>query len=121
VQYEYPSESKPERPPVVAVSERTLATLREGMRWAIPHSNGTGYAPFQPFVRTEVAGKTGTDEKDDDSWFTSYAPYGDARIVVTVFVGKGGHGSAGAALAAKRIYEAAFDEQGNLLVDLAGS
>jgi len=73
-----------------------------------------------------VAGKTGTAEfaRDDNkdgqpdrdekgnlpthAWFTSFAPYNDPEIVVTVFVANGGEGSAVAAPVATKILQAYF-------------
>ncbi len=44
-----------------------------------------------------VAGKTGTAEwsntKENHAWFTSFAPYNNPEIVVTLIVEEGGEGS----------------------------
>jgi penicillin-binding protein 2 len=119
VEYTYPfPDSPPHTPRPITLSPQTLSIIRDGMRMAISMSRGTGYGAFKDFTRTQIAGKTGTDEVCDNSWFTSFAPAGDPRIVVTVFIEAGGHGSASAAPAAKEIYEAAFDQQGRLRVGL---
>jgi len=67
-----------------------------------------------------VAGKTGTDEVWNNSWFTSFAPAGNPRVVVVVFIEKGGHGSESAAPAVREIYEALFAPDGRLQVRLDG-
>lgn len=119
VEYRYPfPDDPPNTPRPITLSGQTLSIIRDGMRMAVTSRRGTAFQAFQPFTRVAVAGKTGTDERTNNSWFTSFAPYGDPKIVVTVFIEKGGHGSASAAPAAREIYEAAFDESGRLRVDL---
>ena len=74
-----------------------------------------------------IAGKTGTAEfardldkngepdRDDKgnlpthAWFTSFAPYVEPEIVVTVFVANGGEGSAVAAPIAQKVLQSYFD------------
>jgi penicillin-binding protein 2 len=108
----------------VAVDPTNLDTVREGMYGAINWRQGTATRVKVPGV--VIAGKTGTaeffrdDNKDlqpdrDDkgnlpthAWFTSFAPYVDPEIVVTVFVANGGEGSAVAAPIAQKILEAYF-------------
>jgi cell division protein FtsI/penicillin-binding protein 2 len=57
------------------------------------------------------AGKTGTSQFDGSdpsrthAWFTSYAPYEDPKIVVTVLVEAGGEGHAEAEPIAKQILQ----------------
>ncbi len=90
------------------VSQSTLAIVQEGMREAVIGEGGTAQPAALPFV--EVAGKTGTAEYCDDiarplnlcvpgqwpahAWYTGYAPYDDAEIIIIAFVYNGGEGSA---------------------------
>ena len=110
----------------VPVDPKDLDVVREGMFGAVNWPNGTAARVRVPGVT--VAGKTGTaefarddnkdgqpdrDEKDNlptHAWFTSFAPYNDPEIVVTVFVANGGEGSAVAAPVATKILQAYFDE-----------
>ncbi len=106
------------------VDAANLDTVREGMFGAVNWPNGT--APKARIPGVAVAGKTGTaeyardwdkdgnpdrDEKGNlpsHAWFTSFAPYQDPEIVVTVFVANGGEGSAVAAPVAAKILRAYF-------------
>ena len=110
----------------VPVDPKHLDVVREGMFGAVNWPNGTATKVRVPGVT--VAGKTGTaefarddnkdgqpdrDEKDNlptHAWFTSFAPYNDPEIVVTVFVANGGEGSAVAAPVATKIFQAYFDK-----------
>jgi penicillin-binding protein 2 len=94
--------------------------MNGGVNW----SHGTATIVSVPGVT--VAGKTGTAEffRDDDkdyhadrdekgnlpthAWFTSFAPYIDPEIVVTVFVANGGEGSSVAAPVAAKVLNAYF-------------
>jgi len=88
-----------------------LAQIRAGMYDVCNHPKGTAHKALSnmPFI---VAGKTGTsqvvsipqhekkrmNEKDMEyyqrshAWLTTYAPYEDPQIIVTVIVEHGGHG-----------------------------
>ena len=110
----------------VPVDPKDLDVVREGMFGAVNWPNGTAARVRVPGVT--VAGKTGTAEfaRDEDkdgqpdrddkdnlpthAWFTSFAPYNDPEIVVTVFVANGGEGSAVAAPVATKILQAYFDK-----------
>jgi penicillin-binding protein 2 len=103
----------------VPVDPAHLDTVREGMYGAINWPHGTATKVKVPDVT--IAGKTGTAEfyRDDNhdlkpdrdgkgnlpthAWFTSFAPYIDPEIVVTVFVANGGEGSGVAAPIANRV------------------
>ena len=110
----------------VPVDPANLDVVREGMFGAVNWPNGTATRVRVPGVT--VAGKTGTaefarDENKDGqpdrdekgnlpthAWFTSFAPYNDPEIVVTVFVANGGEGSAVAAPVATKILQAYFEK-----------
>jgi len=104
----------------IPVDPKHLATVRQGMWMAVNWEHGTAQNVALPDVT--VAGKTGTAEFFDPeiprdgrgnlpshAWFTSFAPYEDPEIVVTVFVFNGGEGSALAAPIAKEILRSYFD------------
>ncbi len=92
----------------VPVDPKNLDAVREGMYGAINFPYGTATRVKVPGVL--LAGKTGTaeffrdwnkdgkpdrDDKDNlptHAWFTSFAPYVDPEIVVTVFIANGGEG-----------------------------
>jgi penicillin-binding protein 2 len=108
----------------LAVDLANLDTVREGMYGALNWRQGTATRVKVPGI--VIAGKTGTaeffrdDNKDyepdrDDkgnlpthAWFTSFAPYVEPELVVTVFVANGGEGSGVAAPIANRVLEEYF-------------
>jgi penicillin-binding protein 2 len=90
----------------VAQSE-VIKLVQEGMRQAVTE----GTARSLNTLPIAVAGKTGTSQFDGadpsrtHAWFTSYAPYDDPQIVITVLVEAGGEGHAAAAPIAKDAYD----------------
>ncbi|MDD4601390.1 Peptidoglycan D,D-transpeptidase MrdA [bioreactor metagenome] len=73
-------------------------------------TNGTGATVFSGFPH-KVAGKSGSAETGREathSWFAAYAPADNPAVVVSVLVDEGGEGSAAAAPAVRRIFEAYF-------------
>jgi len=48
----------------------------------------------------------------DDSWYASWAPAGDPRVVVVVLIEHGGFGADAAAPAAREIYDSLFRVRG---------
>ncbi|MDR9419710.1 penicillin-binding protein 2 [Gracilimonas sp.] len=67
--------------------------VKEAMRGVIAEGS-SAYYTNNPDVPT--AGKTGTAQNPhgrDHGWFTSFAPYDDPQIVVTVLIENGGYGS----------------------------
>lgn len=85
------------------VSSETLAIVREGMRLSVTD----GLAVFLNDLPMTSAAKSGTAEVGEKNkthaWFTVFAPYENPEIVLTVFVEKGGGGSAVAMPIAKEI------------------
>jgi penicillin-binding protein 2 len=72
--------------------------------------SGTSGAVFGNFP-VQVAGKTGTAEAppgSDHSWYASWAPAYNPRLVVVVLIEHGGFGAEAAAPAAREIYSAFF-------------
>lgn len=102
----------------VRVEPQNLAIVREGMRAAV--SRGT--ATKANLADVAVAAKTGTAEfygpkvnghLPTHAWFTTFAPYEEPQIVVTVFVYGGGEGSEVAAPIAADILRAYFQLPAN--------
>jgi penicillin-binding protein 2 len=86
-----------------------LAVVREGMRQTAVSGSARSFA----HLGVEVAAKTGTAQFDvskekTHSWFTSFAPYQNPEIAVTVIVEGGGEGFSVAAPVAKNIIEQYF-------------
>lgn len=83
-----------------SVSGNYLKTVQEGMRDNVTSSKGSG-RQLQS-LPISSAGKTGTSQFDGSdpsrthAWYTSYAPYEDPQIVITVLVEAGGEGHAAA-------------------------
>lgn len=88
-------------------SEKTLNIVREGMRQTV--TGGSAFSVFGEDFPIEVAAKTGTSqfgtEGKTHAWFTSYAPYNDPQLVVTVLVEGGGEGYQTAAPIAREIFK----------------
>ena len=51
--------------------------------------------------------------QDSHAWFTSYAPYNDPEVVVTVFLKEGGEGSSYAVPIADKVLRAYFEYAGS--------
>jgi penicillin-binding protein 2 len=84
--------------------------IKQGLYMAANDSGGTSAQVFSGFQPT-VAGKTGTAEAPPlgvHSWYASWAPYNDPKLVVVVMIEHGGYGAEAAAPAAKQIYQAYF-------------
>lgn len=88
-------------------SDKTLTIVREGMRQTV--TGGSAYTIFSDDFPVEVAAKTGTaqfgNEGKTHAWFTSFAPYNNPELVVTILVEGGGEGYKTAAPIAKEIYD----------------
>ncbi len=87
------------------VSPGNIKIVQEGMREDVAGAHGTGKALAS--LPISAAGKTGTSQFDGSdlsrthAWFTSYAPYENPEIVVTVLVEAGGEGHEAAVPIAK--------------------
>ncbi len=88
-------------------SSNTINTVREGMRMTL--TEGSAHSVFGDNFPIAVAGKTGTaqfgTEEKTHAWFTSFAPYDDPQITLTILVEGGGEGYQVAAPIAKQIYQ----------------
>jgi penicillin-binding protein 2 len=78
-------------------------TVKKGMREAII----SGSAVYLYDLPIKVAGKTGTAQASGNrvphGWFTSFAPYENPEIVLTILIENGGEGSAVAVPVAKEV------------------
>lgn len=100
-------------PPVRHLKLLDLATIRQGLYLAAHAPDGTSSALFGNYP-VAVDGKTGTAQignGNDDSWYASWAPANDPKVVVIVLIENGGYGADAAAPAARDIYDAYFHVQ----------
>ena len=92
-----------------------LALVREGLRRAVNSVFGTGQKAELEGI--EVAGKTGTvqvgpeDARRNHSWFVGFAPFKNPEIVVAVLLEGKESGGFFAAPAARKIFEAYFNNK----------
>lgn len=99
------------------LSESTFKALKESLR-AVNTFGGTAFPFFDMKSKHgfDSAGKTGTSEYLDaetkqyetHAWYSGFAPYEDAEIVVTVFLESGGSGSYDAAPIAREVMDFYF-------------
>jgi len=92
-------------------SPSTVGIIQEGLRAAVTY----GSARLLTSLPVPAAGKTGTaefsKEADPHAWFTGFAPYRDAQIVVTVMVEQGEGGTITATPIAKKAFQWWFGTQ----------
>ena len=93
-----------------AVSKETANAVRDVLVGVV--KNGTGYPAAIDGV--QVAGKTGTHEKEttNDSWFVGMAPADDPKVVVAIVVEDGGENEG--ATKAQNVLKTALEVQGLL-------
>jgi penicillin-binding protein A len=96
------------------ISKEVAGQLTEMMTSVV--DNGSGRAAQIPGV--EVAGKTGTaqvsENVPDHTWFMGFAPAGDPKIAVAVFVANGGGtGGERSAPIARQVMQAYLDGLGD--------
>jgi penicillin-binding protein 2 len=113
----------PKKLGTLTTAPSTLKFLQSALREVVV--SGTGAGVFAGFP-IEVSGKTGTGQvfgrnpngtqKDDTSWFASYAPTKNPRFAVVMMVGQGGFGASTSGVGVKAIYEAIFGVKGNKVV-----
>lgn len=77
----------------VPVSAENLAVVRQGMKDCVSY----GSCQMMKALPFSSGGKTGTAQwnaaKENHAWFTSFAPFDNPKIVVTVLVEEGAEGS----------------------------
>ena len=97
--------------PVRKVKLKDVWAIRDGLYMAAHSPGGTSASLFADFP-VPVAGKTGTAEsgpgRSDHSWYASWAPANNPKVVVVVLIAHGGFGAEAAAPAAREIYKAFF-------------
>ena len=97
--------------PVRKVKLTDAWAIKEGLFEAAHSAGGTSASLFANFP-VPVAGKTGTAEsgpgRSDHSWYASWAPANNPKIVVVVLIAHGGFGAQAAAPAAREIYQSFF-------------
>jgi len=75
------------------ISQKNIDIVRAGMRQTVT----SGSAQSLQSVVVPVAGKTGTAQwsttKNNQAWFTGFAPYDKPQIVITILIEEGGEGS----------------------------
>ncbi|USN52005.1 MAG: penicillin-binding protein 2 [Candidatus Nomurabacteria bacterium] len=90
-------------------NEDIINTVRAGMRDCVT----VGSCRRLSTMSVDVAGKTGTaqwaTDKPNHAWFTSFAPYENPEIVVTVLLEEGGEGSSVAVPVAQKVLQAWWD------------
>lgn len=88
----------------IPIPPEHIRVVREGMRQTVTEGSGRALADL-PIT---IAGKTGTAQiggtEDTHAWFTSFGPYEDPEIVVTVMLERGGEGDKDAVPFAKEIW-----------------
>lgn len=101
------AESRPEpvRPELIPKPEH-LQVIREGLRLVVTGGTARGVS----FSDMDIAGKTGTADhttgKRPHTWFASFAPYDEPKVVVVVMLESvGGKGGDQAYAFARKIYQ----------------
>lgn len=105
----------PEALATQVVDDQYLQTVREGMRQAVTAGSARGLSG----LAWPMAAKTGTAEHpgshlpcyDCHSWLTTFGPYEDPSIVVTVLVENGGEGTTAALPVARDILNYYISQQ----------
>lgn len=90
-----------ERERIDWITPENLQVVKEGMRGVVQEGSGHWYVKNDLIP---IAGKTGTAQNPhgfSHGWFTSFAPYDDPQIVVTVFLENAGFASVSAAPVAR--------------------
>lgn len=94
------------------IDDKNIKIVQQGLRQGVTQGSGRrlNYLPIQ------IAGKTGTaqwsSQGDPHAWFTSYAPYNNPEVVLTVLVEEGEEGSAVAVPIAESFYRFWVSEYG---------
>lgn len=91
--------------PIEWVKPEYLETVRKGMRRVVLEGSGRWYANTDLVA---IAGKTGTAQNPhgiDHGWFTSFSPFDNPQIVVTVFLENAGFASTSAAPLATLLHQ----------------
>lgn len=97
--------SSSEETPVkkIAIHEKNLKVIRQGMLKVVESDYGTGQLARVDF--DQLAGKTGTAQappREPHAWMTGFFPYRDPQIAFVVMIEHGGSGGINAARIVKR-------------------
>lgn len=98
-------EIKPVKRPENTIDPAIANVMRQAMRETVLSGSGRALADLP----VEIAGKTGTAQsasglENTHAWFTSFAPYNDPQIALTILLEKAGGGDKFAVPIAKDIY-----------------
>ncbi|MEI6552379.1 MAG: penicillin-binding protein 2 [Actinomycetes bacterium] len=114
---------EPNKLGTLTAAPSTIKFLQGALREVVV--SGTGAGVFAGFP-IEVSGKTGTgqvfgrnpngSQKDDTSWFASYAPSKNPEYAVVMMVGQGGFGASTSGVGVRQIYSTLFGVTGNKIV-----
>jgi penicillin-binding protein 2 len=93
------------------IDEYNMMVVRQGMKRTVTHGSGRRLKSLS----VEAAGKTGTAQwstkKENHAWFTSFAPYDEPEIVVTVLIEEGVEGSTAAVPVVQEYMEWYFSQR----------
>ena len=87
----------------IAISEKNIKVLRQGMLKVVQSDFGTGQLARVDF--DQLAAKTGTAQappKQPHAWMTGFFPYNDPQVAFVVMIEHGGSGGINAARIVKR-------------------
>ncbi len=113
----------------IPIAAKYFKFVQSGLKGVVAESHGT--AKRIRLADIAIAGKTGTaqvvrmpenisrrrlaqitkDHEKDHAWFVGYAPANHPKIVVSVLIEHGGHGSSAAAPLAQKVIKAYFQRQ----------
>lgn len=95
----------------ILVSKEAFRVTKEGMRQTVVSDKGSGR--LLSSLKVSSAGKTGTAQFNNNenlhAWYTSFAPYEEPELAMTILIEGGGEGYDYAVPATKDIYQWYFD------------
>jgi len=93
------------------ISDKNIKIVKDGMRQTVV----SGSARRLDILPYKISGKTGTAQwgtnKTPHAWFTSFAPYDDPEIVITILIEEGKEGSDLPVTIAGEIFDYYFSEK----------
>ena len=99
------AEEQPTSGRKVSIPASHIETVRQGMRQTVTEGSGRSLS----FLPIPLAGKTGTAQvsgtEETHAWFTSFGPYDEPELVITVLIERGGAGDRVAAPIARKMWE----------------
>lgn len=100
------STSEPPEKRKIAIHEKNLKVIRQGMLKVVESNYGTGQLARVDF--DQLAGKTGTAQappREPHAWMTGFFPYRDPQVAFVVMIEHGGSGGINAARVVKRAFK----------------